>query len=154
MRPRAESGFTLIEVLVALGVFVAVALSLDSIMGADIGGVMRYEDKTLATWVASNKLVELQVYQRWPANGRSDDEAESGGRKWFVETTVADGPYPETRRVDIAVGPKPEKFGEQKHPVATLTGLLAKPAGPFGANAGGGAGEGGGERNDGKGAGK
>ncbi len=129
---RAESrGFTLIEVLVALVVFVAVAMALNSTMGANVGGQTRFEEKTLATWVASNKLVELQVYQKWPENGRQDDEAEMGGRHWQVWTEVSDGPYPDTRRVDISVGPKSQEIiATEKHAVATLTALLVKPPPP------------------------
>lgn len=127
---RAARGFTLIEVMVALAIFVAIALALDSTMSANVRGVTRMEEKTLAEWIASNKLVELQVYQKWPGNGRQDDESEFAGRKWFVETEVADGPFPDTRRIDISVGPKPEGAMTEKHSVSTLTALLVKPAIP------------------------
>ncbi len=127
---QAIAGFTLIEVMVALAIFVALALTLDSTMGANIRGVTRYEEKTFAIWMASNKLVELQVYQKWPGNGRQDDETEFAGRTWFIETTVSNGPYPDTRRVDIAVGQRPESVLAAKNPVSTLTALLVKPAAP------------------------
>lgn len=123
-----QQGFTLIEVMVALAIFVALAIALDSTMTANVRGVTRFEDKTMAAWVASNKLVELQIYQRWPSIGRQDDEAEFAGRQWFVETDVGAGPYPGTRRVDISVGPRPEGTLQEKHPVSTLTALLVQPA--------------------------
>lgn len=113
--------------MIALAIFVAAALALDSAMGANTRGTIRFEEKTLATWVASNKLVELHLYQRWPGVGRQDDESEFGGRKWFVETIVSEGPVDNTRRVDIAVGPAPDTFGDDRHPVSTLTALLARP---------------------------
>lgn len=125
---RRARGFTLIEVMVALAIFVALAMALDSTMTANVRGVTRFEEKTLAAWVASNKLVELQVYQRWPAIGRQDDESEFAGRQWFIETEVGNGPFPGTRRVDIAVGPRPEGALQEKHPVSTLTALLVEPA--------------------------
>lgn len=130
MRPDRQAGFTLIEVMVALAVFVAVALTLDSTMTANLTTSSRFEEKSLASWVASNKLVELQIYQRWPANGRQDDEAEFAGRSWFVQTEVSDGPFPDTRRIDIGVGPKPEQMFSDKKPVMTLTALLVKPLAP------------------------
>lgn len=131
MRRRPDTrGFTLIEVMVALAIFVALAIALDSTMTANVRGVTRFEEKTLAGWVASNKLVELQVYQQWPQNGRQDDESEFAGRTWFIETTVSDGPFPETRRVDIAVGPRPEGTMTTKYSVSTLTALLVKPPQP------------------------
>lgn len=120
-------GFTLIEVMVALVVFVAVALALDSTMGANVTSQVRFEEKTLATWVASNKLVEMQVYQKWPDTGRQDDETKFGDRDWFIATEVSEGPYPGTRRVDISVGPKSTGTFDKPNPVATLTALLAKP---------------------------
>lgn len=126
-RHAEQRGFTLIEVMVALAIFVAVAIALDSTMSANVRGVTRFEEKTLAAWVASNKLVELQVYQQWPSIGRQDDESEFGGRRWFVQTEVSDGPYPQTRRVDISVGPQPEGALAEKHPVSTLTAMLVEP---------------------------
>lgn len=137
MRPDRQAGFTLIEVMVALAVFVAVALTLDSTMTANITSSSRFEEKTLAAWVASNKLVELQVYQRWPGTGRQDDEAEFAGRIWFVQSEVTDGPFPDTRRIDIAVGPKPEQMLGEKRPVTTLTALLVKPLAPPAQGSGG-----------------
>ncbi|MFZ5722944.1 MAG: type II secretion system minor pseudopilin GspI [Pseudomonadota bacterium] len=128
--PADVRGFTLIEVMVALVVFVAVALALDSMMGANVNSQIRFEEKTLATWVASNKLVEMQVYQKWPENGRQDDESDFGGRPWFVRTEVTNGPFPDTRRVDISVGPKPDGMLEDKRSVATLTALLSRPETP------------------------
>jgi general secretion pathway protein I len=125
---RAERGFTLIEVLVALGIFVAAALALDSVLASSVQAAQRFEEQSLATWVASNKLVELQVYQQWPSPGRQDDEAEFAGRRWFVETTIAPGPYGDTLRADIRVGPMPDEFMGEKQSSATLTGLLVKPA--------------------------
>lgn len=124
-----QRGFTLIEVMVALAIFVALAIALDSTMTANVRGVTRFEDKTMAAWVASNKLVELQIYQRWPSIGRQDDEAEFAGRQWFVETEVAAGPFPGTRRVDISVGPRPDGAMADKQSVSTLTALLVQPPG-------------------------
>lgn len=129
MRHAEQRGFTLLEVMVALAIFVAAALALDSAMGANTRGTIRFEEKTLASWVASNKLVELQLYQAWPAPGRQDDEAAFAGREWSVRTEVSAGPLPDTRRVDVSVGPVVE-FGGEASSVATLTALLVKPAAP------------------------
>lgn len=125
---RSQHGFTLIEVLVALAMFVAVALALDSALSANVRGVVRFEEKSMAAWVASNKLVEMQVYQQWPSPGRQDDESEFAGRTWFVETTVSEGPYPGTRKAVIGVGIKPEGIMADKAPVSTLTALLVQPS--------------------------
>lgn len=130
-------GFTLLEVMIALAIFVAAAMALDSAMGASTRGTIRFEEKTLASWVASNKLIEMQLYQQWPSPGRQDEETEFGGRKWILQSDVSAGPLPDTRRVDISVGPVPEMGGERFF-AATLTALLSKPATPLaGASEGG-----------------
>lgn len=135
-------GFTLLEVMIALAIFVAAAMALDSAMGASTRGTIRFEEKTLASWLASNKLVEMQLYQRWPEPGREDEETEFAGRKWLVQSDVAPGPFSDTRRVDVSVGPVPEMGGERFF-AATLTALLVKPAEGGAASAAGSEGGGG-----------
>ena len=127
MRRSDVRGFTLLEVMIALAVFVAAALALDSAMGANTRGTLRFEEKTLASWIAANKLVEVQLYQQWPSIGRQDEEPEFAGRKWLVQSDVSAGLLPDTRRIDIHVGPAAELGGE-RHVVSTLTALLVKPA--------------------------
>lgn len=126
MKPRAH-GFTLIEVLVALVVFVAAALALESTMTANVSSQSRFEEKTLATWVAANKLVEMQVYQKWPDSGSQEDEVKFGDRDWAINVAVTAGPYPGTRRVDISVGPKAAGMFAEGRSVTTLTALLVQP---------------------------
>jgi len=99
-------GFTLIEVVVALAVL---ALA----MGALISGMARYADnaavlreKTLALWVAHNRLTEIGLEPTWPELGESDGDEELAGIEWRWDVTVAETPDPKVRRVDIAVRPK------------------------------------------------
>ena len=47
-------------------------------------------------------------------------------RRWSVRTVVTQGPYPDTRRVDISVGPEAE-FGEQGRIVLEQATLIGKP---------------------------
>ena len=65
-------GFTLIEILVAVTVL-AVA------MGAIISGMARFaanagylREKTVALWVAHNRLTEIELEPSWPSVGKSD----------------------------------------------------------------------------------
>lgn len=102
-RPTRTRGFTLIEMLVAVAV-VAIA------MGAIITGLARYADnaarlreKTVALWVAHNRLTELELQLAWPDIGKSDGEVKMAGVKWkwFVEIKAT--PDPHLRRADIRV---------------------------------------------------
>lgn len=98
-----HSGFTLLEVLVAVAVL-AMAL------GAVIGGMARYADsagylreKTVALWVAHNRLTEIALEPAWPEVGRSDGEMEMAGIRWRWRVTVQETADDQLRRVDVEV---------------------------------------------------
>jgi general secretion pathway protein I len=99
-------GFTLVEILVAVAV-------LGVAMGAILSGMARYADnagalreKTVALWVAHNRLTEIGLQPGWPEIGNSDGDLEMAGIEWRWEVTVAETPDPRVRRVDITVRPK------------------------------------------------
>ena len=123
-RHRARTaGFTLVEVLVAVAVL---AIALAAVIGAmarqaDNAGYLK--QKTLAVWVAHNRLTEVQLQPRVPGTGRSDGTVEMGGFEWRWETVVNDTEDPRLRRIDIVVR-RPE---DPKGSLAQLTGFLAVP---------------------------
>lgn len=119
-------GFTLIEVLVALTVMsLTVVMLVDAISGsADQYG--RVDAKIQGWMVASDKLVELQVYQEYPNVGRNDSFVERFGKSWNVTTIVAEGPYPDTRRVDVEVGME-AAFGAEQTVLWSQRSLIGKP---------------------------
>ena len=99
-------GFTLVEVLVAVAIL-AIAL------GALISGMARYADnagtlreKTVALWVAHNRLTEIGLQAAWPELGTSDGDVEMAGIEWRWEASVVETPDPRVRRVDLGVRPK------------------------------------------------
>lgn len=121
-----QRGFTLVEVLVAVSILALVMVTLGQSMGATARAYTNINETHLGFLVASDKLVEMQVYQQWPSTGTSDSEVTRNGRDWWIETTISEGPYPDTRRVDIDVGPlqDDDKGGMAYH----LASLIGKPA--------------------------
>ncbi|HVT35842.1 MAG TPA: type II secretion system minor pseudopilin GspI [Nevskiaceae bacterium] len=100
---RRLRGFTLIEILVAVTI-IAVAL------GAIVRGLAMYasnagylRQKTLATWVAHDRLTEIELEPPWPAEGKSDGDADMGGFKWRWFVEVKKTPDEHLRRIDIRV---------------------------------------------------
>lgn len=98
-----EHGFTLIEVLVAVAVL---ALSL----GVFVSGASRYadharylQDKSLALWVARNRLVEYRIAEHWPDTGTGEGRADMGGREWHWRSETETTPDPAVRRTEIRV---------------------------------------------------
>lgn len=77
------SGFTLIEVLVALTI-IAIALgSLVKSSGDHTRSVGFLKQKTLAHYVAMNEIALLHVKNTWPDLGKKDKSTEMAGHEWF-----------------------------------------------------------------------
>lgn len=122
MSARAQRGFTLVEVLVAL-VVLALALAAASraaALMAESSAALR--ERLLASWVAQNRLAELQARRAWPSPGRHEGEAEQAGIRLLWRETVSTTPNPAFRRVEISV----LRAGAGEHVLAQLTGYLVR----------------------------
>lgn len=122
---RRAGGFTLLEVLVALAILSLVMLVLGQTVGSAIRAYSHLDLKTRAWEVASDKMVELQVYARWPAVGTQKQRLKRDGSQWQVTTKVTKGPFPGTRQVAIAV--TLEKDADKGGALYTLKGLIGAP---------------------------
>ena len=100
------AGFTLVEVMVALMVFAIATVGLQSSIEQGVLTATRLEEKTVANWVAGNKLIELRMASSAPAQGRQDSEVDMAGRTWSIETEVKRTPVPDMLRIEIRVGLK------------------------------------------------
>ena len=100
---KQAQGFTLIEVLVALGI-VAVALvaGLQSTM-ALTNNAQRQSDVLLAQVCAENELVRLRLIQQLPPLGESVFACDQVGRSFTGVLSVLPTPNPSFRRVDAQV---------------------------------------------------
>jgi general secretion pathway protein I len=100
---RSQGGFTLIEVLVALGI-VAIALTagLQSTI-ALTNNAMRQSDILLAHVCAENELVKVRLAKQMPSVGETSASCEQGGRTLGVTIAVVPTPNPSFRRVDAQV---------------------------------------------------
>lgn len=104
---RRSRAFTLIEVLVALAIFAVVAASVLTASARSLQIASRLEDKTLAMWIADNRLSELQLRETPPGNGRDQGELDYGGRRWEWLSQIETTSDPALRRITLWVAPKP-----------------------------------------------
>ena len=102
-RQTRTSGFTLLEVLVAMAILSLGLIAVFSGMSQSIDVTTRLKDKTIATWVATNRITEIQVTGDVPDSGSQRDEVEMAGVEWTYELRVAPIPDLEMRRIDIDV---------------------------------------------------
>jgi len=117
-------GFTLLEVLIAL---VVLALSLSAVIKATgdyTNNQSWLRDRTLATWVARNVLVESQLKGDWPRVGERKGTLEMGSREWRWLARVSQTEEQRLRRLDVEVSPIDDDDAE---PITTLSGFLRQP---------------------------
>ena len=96
-------GFTLVEVLAAL---VIVSLGMLGVIQAvsqtaTSGAYLR--DKTIAHWIAMNRLTEVRLESQQPSIGKTNDELEMAGRRWRWNMEVTQTAVQTMRRIDIEV---------------------------------------------------
>ena len=89
-----QRGFTLVEVLVALGI-VAIALMAGlQAAGALTRNAQRQSDVLLANVCAENELARVRLSRQMPGVGESDVACEQAGHAFTVRLTVAGTPNP------------------------------------------------------------
>lgn len=118
---RGSRAFTLIEVLVALAIL-AVALSAGMrALAQTADGVGTLRARTLALWVAQNRLALAQFADAWPAQGTTQGVEQQAGTPLLWREAVTATANPAFRRIDIVVS-EPEA---PDYALAQLTGYVS-----------------------------
>ena len=127
---KRSMGFTLLEVLVALAIFAMVAASVLTASARSLQTAARLEDKTLAMWIADNRLTELQLAETSASEGRDQGELEFAGRRWQWQSEIQATSEQSMRRVTLWVAPRPERGSSgdlRERAVVSLSGFLEAP---------------------------
>ncbi|MES2186083.1 MAG: type II secretion system minor pseudopilin GspI [Pseudomonadota bacterium] len=115
----SAAGFTLVEVLVALGI-VAIALTAGvRATGALTRNAQRQSDAVLAQLCAENELVRVRLSRQLPGIGDTTVACEQAGRVFNVTVGVRSTPNPSFRRVDAQVD-------DGSYPVLRLTTIVGR----------------------------
>jgi general secretion pathway protein I len=136
---RPAAGFTLIEVLVALAVVALGMAALMTALGSSADSASYQRDKTLAEWVALNRVEEVRLAFKRPTKGKSDGEVEMAGQKWRWGQEVVEAEVKGILRIDVSVKPTNAPGPKDSGWYTTVSGIvgdaLAPPRGdmdPFG----------------------
>ena len=100
---RRFRGFTLVEVLVALGI-VAIALTAGTQATSSLTrNAERQSDVLLAHMCAENEMVKVRLSKQMPGVGDTRVPCEQAGRSLVVGLSVRPTPNPNFRRLDAQV---------------------------------------------------
>ena len=102
-RALTQTGFTLIEVLVAVGIVGVTLLAGLQASNALTRNTQRQSDVILAQLCAQNELVRLRLFSEMPAVGDSSNNCLQAGRQLQIQVSVRPTPNPSFRRVDAQV---------------------------------------------------
>jgi general secretion pathway protein I len=101
--PDKNSGFTLLEVLVALVI-------VGTVLGASLRAVASLAQNSsglratmMASWSAENRLAQIRLGREWPALGDKTFPCPQGEISLLCEEHVIATPNPSFRRVEVLV---------------------------------------------------
>lgn len=85
---RLKKGFTLIEVMLAMAVFSVAGIAILGTADTNARNLGYLESKIIASWVASNQLVEANLDNSWPPKNNRKGKVEVAGQEWFWQQKV------------------------------------------------------------------
>ena len=113
----AQDGFTLVEALVAMAILAIAATGLVGAVQAHIDLVRGVQTRTIAQWVAENRLVELGLTGSAPIARK--EQVRMLDRDWDVDVGVGVSEDPDLALVSVSVTP-----ARLRSPRVTLTGFV------------------------------
>lgn len=96
-----ERGFTLVEVLVALVILAVASAGLIGAAEAHVDSIRAMQSRTVAQWVAENRIAELTVAGE--AQPRPYEVVEMLGQSWAVQVASRTSEDPELLAMTISV---------------------------------------------------
>lgn len=98
-----DAGFTLVEAVVALGVFSVAALALVTLNGESVRAMSSIEEAAYARIVADNQIVVALVDRASAPRGVDGGTEEQAGETWDWTRTITPTADPGVERIDVVV---------------------------------------------------
>ncbi len=118
-RLNRASGFTLLEVMVALAIFATAAMALTKVAMQYTQSTSHAILRTKAQFVALNEAAQMEVNQEW-LTGTSSRQITQQGESWQIDKKSEPTISPNVQRVDIQVGIVDADTGQQESGVSSL----------------------------------
>lgn len=105
-RCPTSRGFTLIEVMIAMFVIALGVGALLATLTSSADAAAHLREKSLAQWVALNRVSEVRLGNGRPAAGTTRGTVDYAGRTWRWQQTVNDPGIAGILRLDVLVAPQ------------------------------------------------
>lgn len=120
---KKQTGFTLIEVMVAVGIFAFAGAAIMKATYEHLRSLSSLEEITIATWVANNQMTEALLENRVKTiKSNSKGVTEMSGKQWFWSQEVKNTQDPSLSQITIIVA-LDEKMSNE---VTAVTSFIAK----------------------------
>lgn len=126
-RRRLMTGFTLLEVLVALAVFAVSAAAVMRQTHLGLAQQLALEQRTTALWLAENRLTTLAVSAAQAPLGRVVEEVTQADLVWRVTTEVGTTALAQLRRIEVAVVPVTDETDSNDYAMVRLVTFQGEP---------------------------
>ncbi len=130
MRPRCSRGFTLVEVLVGLMVIALALAALMSSVSSAARGSEYLRDKTIAQWIAMNRIVEVRLNVQKFGESGDKGEVQFANRKWRYDTRRFESGNATIQQVVVRVWPADAK--DKAGPLAESASFIGSALSPAG----------------------
>lgn len=120
-----KRGFTLLEVLVALVFFSLIGMVLQQVTASTVNQYLTVRHKMFSSWLAENKMVELQLAKDLPAAKEHKEDVEFANEAWQVISKVQKTENPDINKVDVEIY-HIDAVSNDKNKKLTLTGFLGR----------------------------
>lgn len=120
-----QKGFTLLEVLVALAIFAICAATLLKQSGQATRQSHALETRTLANWIAQNRLEALRLTPSNLSVSNKSDVTDYANRRWQVETQTHATSTPTLFRIVVTVTEESANGAAASAPFS-LSGFIGK----------------------------
>ena len=102
-RKAKQTGFTLLEVMLAMAVFAIAGVALLGVADNNYRHISHLEEQMFANWVASNQLVAVSLDKTWPPKNNRKGKVEMAGRTWYWQQKVIKTNNKELRSIIMEV---------------------------------------------------
>ncbi len=118
-------GFTLIEVMVALAILAVTLTGAAVAMGGMLNNATTLRERTYASWIAQNKIIEYRLANEVPDVGEESGEVEYAGAIWEWRAEVAETGVENLLRIDVTI----TRPGTDVV-IRSVTGFIGEPVAP------------------------